>query len=80
MLNKPKINGDSIFLNIQIKDPFFAGTLGGWNTRYLLLEYRCGGETYELGIHFQFVQSLHDPFAYIAAEDGLDVLAYYSCR
>lgn len=72
--------GDSIFLNIQITDPFFAGTLGGWNTRYLLLEYRCGGETYELGIHFQFVQSLHDPFAYIAAEDGLDMLAYYSCR
>ena len=73
-------SGDSIYLNVQITDPFFAGTLGGWNTRYLMLQYQCDGETYELGIPFIFVQSLHDPFAYIAAEDGLDVLAYYSCR
>ena len=71
-------SGDSIYLNVQIADPFFAGTLGGWNARYLMLEYQCDGETFELGIPFIFVQSLHDPFAYIAAEDGLDVLTYYS--
>ena len=71
-------DGDSISLNVQIADPFFAGTLGGWNARYLMLEYQCNGETFELGIPFIFVQSLHDPFAYIAAEDGLDVLTYYS--
>lgn len=70
--------GDSIYLNLQITDPFFAGTLSGWNARYLMLEYQCNGETFELGIPFIFVQSLHDPFAYIAAEDGLDVLTYYS--
>lgn len=70
--------GDSIYLNVQITDPFFAGTLGGWNTRYLMLEYQCDGETFELGIPFIFVQSMQDPFAYIAAADGLDVLTYYS--
>ena len=69
--------GDSVFLNVQIADPFFAGTLGGWNTRYLMLEYQSGDRTYELGIPFQFVQTLSDPFAYIAIEDGVDVLAYY---
>ena len=70
--------GDSIYLNLQITDPFFAGTLSGWNARYLMLEYQCDGETFELGIPFIFVQSMQDPFAYIAAADGLDVLTYYS--
>ena len=70
--------GDSIYLNLQITDPFFAGTLSGWNARYLMLEYQCDGETFELGIPFIFVQSMHDPFAYIAAGDGHDVLTYYS--
>lgn len=69
--------GDSIYLNVQITDPFFAGTLGGWNTRYLMLEYQSGDGIYELGIPFHFVQTLSDPFAYIAMEDGIDVLAYY---
>ena len=69
--------GDSIYLNVQITDPFFAGTLGGWNTRYLMLEYQNGDGTYELGIPFHFVQTLSDPFAYIAMEDGIGVLTYY---
>ena len=69
--------GDSIYLNLQITDPFFAGTLGGWNTRYLMLEYQNSDGTYELGIPFHFVQTLSDPFAYLAMEDGIDVLAYY---
>ena len=69
--------GESICLNVQIADPFFAETLGGWDARYLLLEYQSGGETYEIGIPFHFVQSLSDPFAYLAQKDGIDILSYY---
>lgn len=42
-----------------------------------MLEYQCSGETYELGIPFYFAQSLPDAFAYIANEEGIDVLSYY---
>lgn len=69
--------GDHVCLNVRIADPFFAGSLGGWDVRYLMLEYQCSGETYELGIPFYFAQSLPDAFAYIANEEGIDVLSYY---
>lgn len=70
--------GDSIVLNVKIYDPFFAGTLGGWDTIYLLLDYSYKGETYELGVPHYCVQRLDDPFAYIAMEDGIDILSYYT--
>lgn len=70
--------GESIILNIEIADPYFANTLGGWNIRYLMIEYQCKGKTYELPITFQCHQTLSDPFAYIAMEDGIDILSFYT--
>lgn len=70
--------GETIVLNVEIADPFFAGTLGGWDAIYLLIEYQYNGKTYELGMPFYCVQTLDDPFAYIAMEDGIDILSYYT--
>lgn len=68
--------GETIALNLIITDPFFSDSLGGTAARYLMLEYSVDGQTFELGIPFYFHQSAIQPFIYIAAKDGLDVVGY----
>ena len=68
--------GETIALNLIITDPFFSDSLGGTAARYLMLEYSVDGQTYALGIPFYFRQSAIQPFIYIAAKDGLDVVGY----
>jgi len=68
--------GETIALNLIITDPFFSDSLGGTAARYLMLEYSVDGQTFELGIPFYFRQSAIQPFIYIAAKDGLDVVGY----
>lgn len=68
--------GETIALNLIITDPFFSDSLGGTAARYLMLEYNIDGQTYALGIPFYFHQSAIQPFIYIAAKDGLDVVGY----
>lgn len=68
--------GETIALNLIITDPFFSDSLGGTAARYLMLEYNIDGQTYALGIPFYFRQSASQPFIYIAAKDGLDVVGY----
>lgn len=64
--------GESIALNISISDPFFAVPETGCVTRYLMLAYEVDSVPYEVGITIYFVQFYTDPFAYVAAKDGLD--------
>ena len=68
--------GETIALNLIITDPFFSDSLGGTAARYLMLEYSVDGQTCALGIPFYFRQSAIQPFIYIAAKDGLDVVGY----
>ena len=68
--------GETIALNLIITDPFFSDSLGGTAARYLMLEYSVDGQTFALGIPFYFRQSAIQPFIYIAAKDGLDVVGY----
>lgn len=72
----PVSAGERICLDIKVVDAFFAEELGGTAARYLLLGYRAEGQDYEVGIPYYLIQRLGQPFLYLAASEGLDVIGY----
>ena len=68
--------GERICLDVKVIDAFFAEELGGTAARYLLLGYCADGQDYEVGIPYYMIQRLGQPFLYLAAAEGLDVIGY----
>lgn len=68
--------GERICLDVKVIDAFFAEELGGTAAHYLLLGYCADGQDYEVGIPYYMIQRLGQPFLYLAAAEGLDVIGY----
>lgn len=65
-----------VSMSLSVTDPYTANKLWQNLSRYLLIDYSVNSISYCDSISFFFWQRLGNPYEYLAALDGLDILSY----